>query len=94
MLPLYERTVRVSRKNVAPVWTRSFPVSKQPQTIREHLKKQRFSARLRQSQAAQQLGVSNRTLSLWECYRIVPAAPFHERIAAYLGYDPFNEAGK
>ena len=59
MLPLYERTVRVARKNVAPIWTRSFPVSKQPQTIGEHLKKQRFSVGLRQSQAAQQLGVSN-----------------------------------
>jgi hypothetical protein len=39
MLTFCERQMRIVRENVAPDWTRSFPVSKQPQTIGEYLKK-------------------------------------------------------
>jgi hypothetical protein len=59
MLPFCDRLVNVPRKDVAPVWTRSFPISKEPVTLGEHLKKKRFSAGIRQSEAAQLLGVSN-----------------------------------
>jgi hypothetical protein len=45
-------------------------------------------------QAAQQLGVTNRTLSLWECDRVFPTSPFHRKITAYLGYDPFKTKAK
>jgi transcriptional regulator with XRE-family HTH domain len=48
---------------------------------------------LRQKQIAVKLGVSARTLSLWECDRIVPAWAFQPRLIAYLGYDPFTETG-
>jgi DNA-binding XRE family transcriptional regulator len=81
----------VSRKDVTPVWTRSFPISKVPATLGQHLKKKRFSAALRQSQAAQILGVSNRTLSLWETDRTYPAWAFQSRLITFLGYDPFND---
>ncbi len=80
----------MSRKDIAPVWTRSFPISKQPQSIGEHLRKKRFDLGLRQAEAARRLGVSNRTLSLWECDQVYPAWQFQPRIAAYLGYDPFT----
>jgi DNA-binding XRE family transcriptional regulator len=88
MLPFCDRRVTVARKDVAPVWTRSFPIAKEPTTLGEHLKKKRFMAGIRQREAAVKLGVSARTLSLWECDRIYPTAPYHARIIKYLGYDP------
>ena len=93
MLPLCDRVVSVPRKDISPVWTRSFPVSKQPKTIGEHLKKKRFDSGLRQSQVAQKLRVSNRTLSLWECDRVYPTWEYHPRIIDYLDYDPFPALG-
>jgi len=90
MLPFCDRTVSVARKDVAPVWTRSFPIAKEPTTLGEHLKKKRFLAGIRQSEAALKLGVSNRTLSLWETDRVYPAWAFQPRLIAYLGYDPFT----
>ncbi len=91
MLPFYERVVSVSRKDVAPVWTRSFPIAKEPSTLGQHLRKKRFSAGLRQLEAARILGVSDRTLSLWETDRVYPSWAFQPRLTAYLGYDPFND---
>ena len=90
-LPFYERVLHVVRKHVTPVWTRSFPISKEPTTLGEHLRKKRFSAGLRQSQATLKLGVSNRTLSLWETDRVYPAWAFQPRLITYLGYDPFTD---
>ena len=90
MLPFCDRHVCVPRKDVAPVWTRSFPISKEPTTLGEHLKKKRFGLGLRQKKAAQMLDVSARSLSLWECGRLFPTIPYHARIIAYLGYDPFK----
>ena len=84
------------RKDVATVWTRRFPVSKQPETIGEHLRKRRFGLGIRQSEAAQKLGVSDRTLSLWECDRVYPAWAHQAKLAVYLDFDPFDspELGK
>jgi len=82
--------MNVERKDISPVWTRSFPVSKQPQTIGEHLRKKRFDLGIRQSQAAKRLGVSERTLSLWECDRVYPTWPQQPKVTAFLGYDPFT----
>src|ERR1035437_9537450 len=90
MLPFCDRSVSVARKDVAPVWTRSFPIAKEPMTLGEHLKKKRFLVGIRQSEAALKLGVSNRTLSLWETDRVYPAWAFQPRLIAYLGYDPFT----
>jgi DNA-binding XRE family transcriptional regulator len=90
MLPFCDRVVSVPRNDVAPVWTRSFPIAKEPTTLGEHLKKKRFGAGIRQSEAALKLGVSNRTLSLWETDRVYPAWVFQPRLITYLGYDPFT----
>ncbi|HEY5505370.1 MAG TPA: ADP-ribosylglycohydrolase family protein, partial [Sedimentisphaerales bacterium] len=91
MLPFCERHVSVPRNDVAPIWTRSFPISKEPTTLGQHLKKKRFGAEIRQSEAAQILGVSTRSLSLWECDWLFPTAPYHARIIKYMGYDPFKK---
>jgi transcriptional regulator with XRE-family HTH domain len=90
MLPFCDRTVSIARKDVAPVWTRSFPVSKQPKSIGEHLRKRRFDLGIRQAEAAQRLAVSKRTLSLWECDRVYPTWPQQPAVVTYLGYDPFT----
>ena len=89
MLPFCDRRVSVPRKDVAPVWTRSFPISKEPKTLGEHLKKKRFSLGLRQEESAAKLRVSCKTLSDWETGRIFPSLTLQPRIVEYLGYDPF-----
>jgi len=91
MLPFCDRVVSVPRKDVAPVWTRSFPIEKEPTTLGQHLKKKRFLAGIRQSEAALRLGVSNRTLSQWETDRVYPAWEFQPRLIDYLGYNPFTD---
>jgi transcriptional regulator with XRE-family HTH domain len=60
-------------------------------TLGQHLKKKRFLAGVRQREAAVNLGVSGRALSLWECDRIYPSWAFLPPFIAYLGYDPFND---
>ena len=92
MLPFCERTMSVARNDIAPVWTRSVPVSKQPKTIGEHLRKQRFKLGIRQSQAAQRLGVSEHTMSVWERNQIYPTWAYQPRLIEYLGYDPFTDS--
>lgn len=78
MLPFCERVVCVPRKDCQPVWRCSFPHSKEPLTIGEHLRKRRYTLRLHQAQAAQKLGVSSRALGDWEydkpypLWRIIP----------------------
>jgi len=84
--------VSVPRKDVAPVWTRNFPIAKEPTTLGQHLKKKRFLAGIKQAEAALKLGVSDRTLSLWETDRVYPAWTFQSRLVTYLGYDPFTDA--
>jgi DNA-binding XRE family transcriptional regulator len=91
MLPFCDLVVSVARKDVAPVWTRNFPIAKEPTTLGQHLKKKRFLAGIRQSEAALKLGVSKRTLSTWETDRVHPTWAFQPRLIAYLGYDPFND---
>ena len=91
MLPFCERLVHVSRKEIAPVWTRSFPASRQPSTIGQHLRKRRFDLGMRQSEVARHLGVSNRTLSLWECDHVYPTWAKQPTVASYLGFDPFTD---
>ena len=91
MLPFCERTMSVARADIAPTWTRSFPVSKQPKTIGEHLRKQRFKLGIRQSQAAQRLGVSEMTMGLWERNQVYPSWAYQPRLIEYLGYDPFTD---
>jgi hypothetical protein len=70
MLPFCERTVNVERQDISPVWIRSFPVSKQPKTIGEHLRKQRFNLGMRQSQAAEFLMVTCAFFGLTSCNKM------------------------
>jgi transcriptional regulator with XRE-family HTH domain len=89
MLPFCDRHVSVPRKDVAPVWTRSFPISKEPKTLGQHLRKKRFEMGMRQVESALKLGVTCKTLSDWETDRIYPSLTMQTRLVEYLGYDPF-----
>src|SRR6202042_1777084 len=84
MLPFCDRRVTVARKDVAPVWTRSFPIAKEPTTLGQHLKKKRFLAGIRQREAAVKLGVSTLTMSLWERDRVYPSWAYQPILIAYL----------
>jgi transcriptional regulator with XRE-family HTH domain len=83
--------MKLPRNDIAPIWTRSFPITKEPKTLGQHLKKKRFAESLRQSEVAEKLGVSSRTLSLWECDQIYPTWAYWPCVATYLGFDPFND---
>jgi transcriptional regulator with XRE-family HTH domain len=91
MLPLCDRVIHVSRDKYLPAYNRKIPVPRHPTTIGGHLRKRRLQLKLFQSEAARKLGVSTRTLSLWECDRIYPTWHCQLRIRDYLGHDPFTD---
>jgi DNA-binding XRE family transcriptional regulator len=55
------------------------------------MRKRRFDLGIRQSEAAQRLEVSERTLSQGEMDKVYPTWPFQPRLIQYLGYDPFTD---
>lgn len=89
MLPSCERLVRVSRRKYLPSHNRKIPVPSEPSTLGHHLRRRRLELNVFQAQAAQQLGVSMRTLSLWECDKLHPTWQYWPRIVEYLGFNPF-----
>jgi len=68
-------------------------MSKRPQTVGEHLRKKRFESGLRQFEVARKLGISERTLGLWECDEVYLRWEYHPVLIEYLGYDPFPSCG-
>jgi len=60
-----------------------------PKTIGQHLRQRRLTLNLCLAEAASKIGVSVPTLGLWELDRVFPKHPYHARIIAFLGYDPF-----
>ncbi len=90
MLPLYERTMCVSRKQYLPSHNRGIPVPKEPTTIGGYLRKRRLELEIHQSEAARRLEVSLVTMSKWECDKIYPAWASQPKIAEYLGFNPFT----
>lgn len=90
MLPLCDRVVCVSRAKYLPSRCRGISVPKDPTTIGGHLRRCRLELKLFQSQVAKKLGVSTRTLSLWECDKVYPVWEYQPKLAEYLGFDPFT----
>ena len=62
-----------------------------PKSIGEHLHQRRLALKLCLAEAAPQMGATLSTLSLWELDRAFPNERYHDRIIAYLGYNPFVE---
>jgi DNA-binding transcriptional regulator YiaG len=94
MLPLYERTVRISRDKYLPSHNRGIQVPKAPTTIGGHLRRRRLQLKVCQPEAARKLEVSTVSLSRWECDKVFPAAPHRRQIIDYLGYNPFKKTAK
>ena len=74
MLPLYERSVRISRDKYLPSRHRGIQVPKAPTTIGGHLRRRRLQLKLFQPEAARRLGVSMVSLSRWERDKVYPTA--------------------
>lgn len=89
MLPLSCRIVSVPRAKYLPCRNRGIPMSKEPTTIGQHLRRKRVQLKLHQAQVAKRLEVSTRTLSLWECDQIYPTWEYQPRIISFLGSNPF-----
>ena len=62
-----------------------------PKTIGQHLHQRRLALKLCLAEAAPQMGATLSTFSLWELDRAFPNERYHDRIIAYLGYNPFVE---
>ena len=92
MLPFCDRVVSVPRSKHLPSRNRGIPVPKQPTTLGGHLRKRRLQLKLFQAEAARNLNVSTRTMSLWECDRLCPVWDYWPRIVEYLGFDPFTDS--
>jgi DNA-binding XRE family transcriptional regulator len=75
MLPLYERSMRISRNEYLPSRNTGIQVPKAPTTIGGHLKRRRLQLRILQPEAARRLGVSTVSLSRWECDKALPTDP-------------------
>ena len=86
--------MHISRDEYLPSRNRGIQVPKHPTTIGGHLRRRRLKLKILQSEAAQKLQVSTRTLSLWECDSVFPTAPHHPQIAEYLGFNPFTTVAK
>jgi DNA-binding transcriptional regulator YiaG len=94
MLPLYEKSMRISRDKYLPSSNRGVQVPREPTTIGGHLRRRRLQLKIYQPEAARRLGVSMVSLSRWECDKVFPTDPHHAKIAAYLGYAPFTAPAK
>jgi DNA-binding XRE family transcriptional regulator len=91
-LPFCESTISIPRDKYLPSHIRRIPVPKHPTTIGGHLRRRRLQLKIYQPEAARLLQVSTVTLSRWECDKVAPTPPHHERIAAYLRFDPFADS--
>jgi hypothetical protein len=69
---------------------RGVPIPREPTTLGGHLRRRRAQLHPGQSEASYALGVSTVTLSRWEGDKVVPTAPYHPRMVACLGIDPFK----
>ena len=79
------------RDKYLPSHIRKIPVPKNPTTIGGHLRRRRLQLKIYQPEAARLLQVSTVTLSRWEGDKVLPTLPHYERIAGYLGWNPFTQ---
>ena len=94
-MPFCESRICIPRDKYLPSHIRRIAAPKHPSTIGGHLRRRRLQLKIYQPEVAWLLQVSTVTLSRWECDKVAPTPPHYDRIAAYLGFDPFaKEASK
>jgi len=60
----------------------------EPKTLGDHLRRRRLDLRMLQRTAAEQFGVREETIGLWENGLARPLARHYGQIVRFLGYDP------
>ena len=88
-MPFCESKICIPRDKYLPSHIRKIPVPKNPTTLGGQLRRRRLQLKIYQPEAARLLQVSTVTLSRWECDKVAPTRPHYDRIAAYLGFEPF-----
>ena len=73
---------------------RPLPYAREPKTLGEHLKKQRYELDLRQKDVAGRPQISQSTYISWETDGVEPEIRYWPRIVAFLGYDPVPGEGE
>jgi DNA-binding XRE family transcriptional regulator len=63
-----------------------------PQSLGDHLRVFRMEQKMQQQQVAEVLGVHRITVTAWERNRRVPAAPFADKINAFLHAGGYHSA--
>jgi DNA-binding transcriptional regulator YiaG len=91
MLPIGERVISVKRDKYASFETKKRLLKIDASTIGGKLKQQRIIKRLKQSQLAKQLGISQTMICHWETNKAFPGRHHHNRLLKYLGYSPFTK---
>jgi transcriptional regulator with XRE-family HTH domain len=66
------------------------PSRDKAETLGQHVKKQRLVLGLSQKEAAERLGVTERTVLHWEKGRIWPPVKSMPAVIRFLGYNPFQ----
>lgn len=90
MLPICRRVSTIQRAKYPSLRGKGFLVARQPKSLGAQLRKRRLELNMSQSEAARNLKVSARSLSLWECDRLYPTWEYWPRIVSFLGFDPFE----
>lgn len=61
-----------------------------PQTIGEHIRKRRMDRGLLQKEVAEQIGVTEDCITLWESNKSNPHVSYYPKIIDFLGYLPIE----
>lgn len=62
-----------------------------PAHVGEHIRKRRFELKLKSVALRRMLGVDKATLTKWERGTHEPSKPFRQKIAEFLGFNPFEQ---
>jgi transcriptional regulator with XRE-family HTH domain len=71
---------------------KSLQYPKQINSLGDHIRARRLDLKLLQKQVADQIGVHESTITLWEGNATVPEVRFMPSIIQFLGYNPLNAA--
>lgn len=66
------------------------PIPENPQTLGEHILRKRLQLRLLQKEVAEQISVTEDSITGWENGRSTPMLHLYPAIIAFLGYYPFD----
>ena len=87
---MYQRTIRHQRKLSSIHFRQLRRYLTLPQTLGEHLRKERIDRHLSMTQLAKvmRLGITDSAIEKWEKNQNRPTADHRRRIVEFLGFDP------